>query len=342
MKKLITLIMSVVLIFACVVPVSATLCDHDTSGQTLYRENEHPHNTFRRCSLCNKKVYTGNTYTVSDCTACNDGVVSMSWPTENLTITTMTGGQYSSSHTAIDIMPLTAGVNGDDVYAMYDGEILRYAYDPSAGNTCHINHVNPNRESTTSSDAYIYSRYSHLESSDDPNMPSVGEDVSAGELIGYMGNTGETVGSTGPDYGSHLHFETHVDDEAFTSNGLWSSGTAVNPQTYFYFIYPGNSFHTAEIPVEEPFNINMITVDEEVVFNDARGPIDTTINYEIAPDMYVNIEWVANMTIQKCNAKNIDKDAIQYFINAIESMTEVNDHYEDLYDKLLNLYELMS
>ena len=338
MKKFITLIMSVVLIFTCVVPVSATLCDHDTSGQTLYRDSEHPHNTYRRCKLCNKKVYTGNTYTVSDCTACDDGVVSMSWPTESLTITSLTGGQYSSSYTAIDIMPLTAGVNGDDVYAMYDGKILRYEYNSSAGNTCHINHVNPNRDSSTSSDAYIYSRYSHLFSC----MLNEGDNVSAGDLIGYMGNTGETEGSTGPDVGSHLHFETHVDDEAFTSNRLWSFGTAVNPETYFYYIYPGDSFRMIEIPIEEPFNADMITVNEEVEFNDARGPINTTINYEIAPDMYVDIEWVANMTIQECNDNNIDKDAVQYFINAIDSMTEVNDHYDDLYTKLLNLYELMS
>ena len=48
------------------------------------------------------------------------------------------------------------------------------------------------------------------------------------------------------------------------------------------------------------------------------------------------------MTIQECNDNNIDKDAVQYFINAIDSMTEVNDHYDDLYTKLLNLYELMS
>ena len=338
MKKFITLIISVVLIFTCVMPVSAALCNHDTSGQTLYRDSDHPHNTFRRCKICNKKVYTGNTYTVSDCSICDDGVVSMSWPTESLTITSLSGGQYSSSHPPIDIMPLVPGTNGDEVYAMYDGEILEFEYETSAGNTCHINHDNPNRESSTSSDAYIYSRYSHLVSS----PAQYDEEVSAGELIGYMGNSGETVGSTGPDKGSHLHFETHVDDEAFTSNRLWSSGTAVNPQTYFYFIYPGNSFRTAEIPVEEPFNINMITVDEEVVYNDARGPINTTINYEIAPDMYVDIEWVANMTIQECNDNNIDKDAVQYFINAIDSMTEVNDHYDDLYTKLLNLYELMS
>ena len=340
MKKIVALMICVILIITCVIPISAAACNHNTSGQTLYRDSAHPHNTYRRCVTCNLKVYTGNVYNVSDCSICSDGVVSMRWPTESLTITSLTGGQYSADHTAIDILPLTSGVNGDDIYAMYDGEIMKYAFQDIAGNTCHINHENPNRASSTSSNAYIYTRYSHLISSTDTSLPLEGDEVSAGELIGYMGNTGEVYGSIGPDYGSHLHFETRVKSTAFSANYLWSSGTAVNPETYFYFRYPGNSARTFEIPVIEPITAYTLTVDNKHNNNDARGKPENTINYEIAPDMFVNIEWVANLTLQECYDNNIDRDVIHYFITRINRMSNKNE-YIDLSSKLNILYESM-
>lgn len=340
MRKLVASMICIILIVTCVIPISAAVCNHNTSGQTLYRDSAHPHNTYRRCVTCNLKVYTGNVYTVSDCEPCSDGVVSMRWPTESLTITSLTGGQYSADHTAIDILPLTSGVNGDDIYAMYDGEIMKYEFNYSAGNTCHINHSNPNRESSISSDAYIYTRYSHLMSSTDTTLPLEGDDVSAGELIGYMGNTGEVYGTIGPDEGSHLHFETRVKSSAFSSTYLWYSGTAVNPETYFYFRYPGNSARTAEIPVIEPLTTYTMAVDNKPNNNDARGKPEDTINYEIAPDMFINIEWVANLTLQECYENNIDRDIIHYFITRINSLSNKSE-YSDLNSRLNYLYDSM-
>lgn len=51
----------------------------------------------------------------------------------------------------------------------------------------------------------LFSCYAHLDSI----LVDVGEVVSAGDLIGTCGNTGNTVKrDDDPDYGSHLHFET--------------------------------------------------------------------------------------------------------------------------------------
>lgn len=98
---------------------------------------------------------------------------------------------------------------------------------------------------------------------------------------------------------------------------------------------------TEEIPIAEIYDPYYTSTDEQADYNDAHSEMDCGLNYEIAPDMYVNVEWVANMTVQECEENNIGLDAIQYFISAIDEMTEKDDYYNDLYDKLTALYELM-
>ncbi len=75
--------------------------------------------------------------------------------------------------------------------------------------------------------------------------------------------------------------------------------------------------------------------------SDAHGLTPFTINYEIAPDMFINVEWVVSMTVQDCADHGIDISAVRYFLDAIEAMPEIDAHFAELYDKLTTLYNSM-
>jgi LysM repeat protein len=92
---------------------------------------------------------------------------------------------YHAAHRAIDI----ANVCGSLIYASASGTIQQTGYTSIGGNYIRINHSNG---------AVTY--YGHLSRI----LVSRGQRVSQGSIIGYMGNTGYTIGATG----CHIHFET--------------------------------------------------------------------------------------------------------------------------------------
>lgn len=98
-------------------------------------------------------------------------------------------------HNGIDM----ACAQGTPIYATREGMVTRTAYQAGgAGNYVSINHLD--------GFASVYMHMTHY-------VVSEGQTVSAGQLIGYVGNTGM---STGP----HLHF------------GVSYAGTYVNPLAY--------------------------------------------------------------------------------------------------------------
>ena len=97
-------------------------------------------------------------------------------------------------HLAIDL----ACDNGTNVLAAAGGVVLRSEYHASYGNYVLIDHGNG-----------LSTLYAHMSS----NNVGVGETVSAGQLIGWVGLTGNT-------FGYHLHFETR------------ENGSTVNPRNY--------------------------------------------------------------------------------------------------------------
>ena len=125
----------------------------------------------------------------------------MSWPLE-------TGVSYYVSseygwrsiygvedfHLAIDL----ACDSGTNVLAAAGGTVLRSEYHPSYGNYVLIDHGNG-----------LSTLYAHMSS----NNVGVGDSVAEGELIGWVGLTGNT-------FGYHLHFETR------------ENGSTVNPRNY--------------------------------------------------------------------------------------------------------------
>ena len=104
---------------------------------------------------------------------------------------------YNRMHNGIDM----ACAQGTPIYATRAGKVTRTAYQAGgAGNYVSINHLD--------GFSSVYIHMTHY-------VVSAGQNVSAGQLIGYVGNTGI---STGP----HLHF------------GISYAGTYVNPLAYIY------------------------------------------------------------------------------------------------------------
>jgi murein DD-endopeptidase MepM/ murein hydrolase activator NlpD len=98
-------------------------------------------------------------------------------------------------HTGVDI----TAPKGTPVYATADGQVTYKQAQSGYGTSVIINH------------GYSYETlYAHLSK----KMVKSGQKVKRGELIGYVGNTGLSVGS-------HLHYE------------VWRNGVPVNPVYFF-------------------------------------------------------------------------------------------------------------
>ncbi|MCR5553180.1 MAG: M23 family metallopeptidase [bacterium] len=100
------------------------------------------------------------------------------------------------THQAIDY----CGAEGTDVYAVYDGKVIKVEKDVMNGTVVEIEHSEG-----------LVSVYKSLGSA----LVSVGQDVKTGDTIGKMG-----VATNEKADGSHLHFEVKLD------------GKLVNPNNY--------------------------------------------------------------------------------------------------------------
>lgn len=150
------------------------------------------------------------------------------WPTECKRLNTSYPYNPSKGHLGVDIQPLQKGVAGDKVYAYMDGYVSFVGTpdtNPKEGYTVRIHHKNPLKDDNGY--AHIRTQYMHLNS-----MPLVNkfDKVNAGDLIGYMGNTGNSTGV-------HLHFEVRGGTESnfplggASSNGF-NTGTVIDPTPY--------------------------------------------------------------------------------------------------------------
>lgn len=123
---------------------------------------------------------------------------SLTWPATCKVITQKFGNKssryVSGYHTGLDI----GCKAGSPIYAAHDGTVIVAGYKGAYGNTVEI------RANST-----FVTSYHHMSRI----AARVGQTVSAGTVIGYIGSTGQ---STGP----HLHFEVRID------------GKAVDPQKY--------------------------------------------------------------------------------------------------------------
>lgn len=127
---------------------------------------------------------------------------------------TMYGKQ--NFHTGLDFLPQVPRKDGDSIFATASGTVKVVANDPKGyGNYVVIDHGD------------FCTLYAHLSKS----FVKVGEVVSAGKVIAFMGNTGHSTGT-------HLHFELRLCPfskfwERKELLGAQKSKHAVNPLPYF-------------------------------------------------------------------------------------------------------------
>ena len=90
----------------------------------------------------------------------------------------------SSFHNGLDL----AAAEGSPTYAAADGYVVIAGWSDSAGNWVVINHGNG-----------LVTKYMHHSAL----AVSAGQNVSKGQQIGYVGNTGNS-------FGAHLHFQVEL------------------------------------------------------------------------------------------------------------------------------------
>ncbi|THV27648.1 M23 family metallopeptidase [Glycomyces paridis] len=104
---------------------------------------------------------------------------------DQITITSLFGERWGRNHNGVDFDAET----GDPVYAAYPGTVKHAGWESGFGNLVIIDHGDG-----------LETYYAHNSAVD----VQVGQWVDAGDLISHAGNTGFS-------FGSHVHFEVHVD-----------------------------------------------------------------------------------------------------------------------------------
>lgn len=118
------------------------------------------------------------------------------------TVHTATG-----AHGGVDIQ-LSTGNDGRPLYAITDGKITDYRYSNSGGNMIRWKDAN--------NFDHIYMHMQNLL----PQL-SAGQEIKGGDLVGYVGNTGESGGA-------HIHYGIY-------KNSGWSVEDTINPLTYWEY-----------------------------------------------------------------------------------------------------------
>lgn len=118
-------------------------------------------------------------------------------PLKNYTISSVFGNRNGEFHRGLDM----AAAQGERIYAVKSGRVIKAEYHTSWGNFVVIQH----EDETTA-------LYAHQQQS----IVKAGDVVSQSQIIGYVGSTGNSTGS-------HLHFELCMDSSL-------SQGMLVDPQ----------------------------------------------------------------------------------------------------------------
>jgi len=129
--------------------------------------------------------------------------------------------EFWGAHKGMDIGGSTQGVAGDRIVAMSNGKVGRSGWSDSYGFVVYIFHEGSQQVNYTN----LQTRYAHFMK--EPAV-SVGQTVSGGQTVGYMGTTGTSTAV-------HLHFETRTcGSKCDTTN----NSTPVNPRSYLSSVIP--------------------------------------------------------------------------------------------------------
>lgn len=158
------------------------------------------------------------------------------WPVEGYYHITSNYGQRGSEfHKGVDVS--SSGISGKPVRAMRSGYATVYPNNASAGNYVSINH----------GDGYV-SRYLHMS-----GFAISSGYVEKGQVIGYVGNTGNSTGT-------HLHFDislsgNYINSMPINSTGVHTYNSGVNSTGAIQYIY--------ELYTQPPTNV-ALSVDKEL------------------------------------------------------------------------------
>lgn len=119
---------------------------------------------------------------------------------------TLNGKQVSDFHLGIDLISAKYGT--DYIVAFADGKVIYAGYNGSYGNVVYIDHGNGYQT------RYAHQKYLNVK---------VGDYVSKGDVLGYMGTTGNSTGN-------HVHFEVRL------------NGNTIDPYDY---VFNGKEFPLA-------------------------------------------------------------------------------------------------
>lgn len=111
------------------------------------------------------------------------------YPTDSKRITSPFGHRGTGFHNGVDFGAMKQGVQGDNVYAVSDGIVIISKCNNGGISKGYGYYVVIEHD-------HHCSLYAHLQKLE----VEIGQEVKKGDIIGHMGNTGD---STGP----HLHFE---------------------------------------------------------------------------------------------------------------------------------------
>jgi len=141
---------------------------------------------------------------------------------------TYNGKKVSDNHKGVDL--IGKGHATDYVIAFADGTVTIAKFSSSAGYYVQINHGNG-----------VYTRYMHMKANS--LTVKVGQKVSKGQVLGYMGSTGQSTGA-------HLHFDVcvngaYVDPKPYLAGekkiGSTASASSGKPNV-IYQVYAGGKW----------------------------------------------------------------------------------------------------
>ncbi len=137
---------------------------------------------------------------------------------------------------------------GEPVYAIYDSTVIYESYDVNLGNYIVLGY--------TKGDNTIIYRFLHLR---DRTTLNTGDKVARGQVVGYMGTTGDSTGV-------HLHFEYWICPLNYNYYYGDRATYAVNPLDYCYLFD------------DQTVNANSVSQVIKVVSKNIKKDLDNTID----------------------------------------------------------------
>jgi len=228
--------------------------------------------------------------------------------------------EYKTSHKAIDLVK--EGYMLDDITAHSEGRVIQVI------NSCNVNTPNDssnpgNMVKIDHGNGYV-TRYLHLAYG--TVKVKVGDYVSKGQVLGYMGNTGHS-------FGGHLHFE------------LYKNNERINPLNYLNSDLPKEEIKKATYSVGDEVTINGVYVssisDTKLTPAVTKGTITKIVAGARNPYLLNdgNIGWINESCIVTCETSHKDNyEVAQEVIRGLwgngeerkKRLTEAGYNYSDV------------